>query len=76
MTYYIALWPGKKLQAEEEQWLRSRIASLGADGSEGSLKEAKSLSHYLPENDHLWSPDALEGGAHVGPWTDMEGEIE
>jgi len=73
----LTLWPGKRLELAEEAWLRNRVASLQraedarADGWEGSRKERLSLERYLPEHDASWTPDQLEGGAHIGPWSDM-----
>ena len=69
-------WPGKKLDAEEESWLRNRILSLIVDGSVLSLEEAGSLERYLPENYSNWTPDELEGGAHIGPWITLEGAVD
>ena len=74
----LMLWAGKHLDLAEEAWLRNRISSLQraedarAEGWEGSRKERLSLERYLPENAHIWTPDQLEGGAHIGPWCDME----
>jgi len=73
----LTLWPGKRLDLAEEAWLRNRLASLQraedarADGWEGARRERLSLERYLPENEERWTPDQLEGGAHIGPWSDM-----
>ena len=73
----LTLWPGKRLDLAEEAWLRNQVASLQraedarADGWEGSRKERLSLERYLPEHEGRWTPDQLEGGAHIGPWSDM-----
>jgi hypothetical protein len=73
----LMLWPGKRLDLAEEAWLRNRISSLQraedarADGWGSALKERLSLERYLPENADDWTPDQLEGGAHIGPWCDM-----
>jgi len=77
----LTLWPGKRLDLAEEAWLRNRVASLQraedarADGWEGSRTERHSLERYLPENDARWTPDQLEGGAHIGPWSDMDAGV-
>ena len=73
----LMLWPGKRLDFAEEAWLRNRIASLRraedarAGSWEAARKERLSLERYLPENLDAWTPDQLEGGAHIGPWCDM-----
>ena len=65
------------LDVVEEAWLRNRISSLQraedarADGWESARKERLSLERYLPESADDWTPDQLEGGAHIGPWCDM-----
>jgi len=77
----LTLWPGKRLELAEEAWLRNRVASLQraedarADGWQGSRKERLSLERYLPEHEGRWTPDQLEGGAHIGPWSDMEAGV-
>jgi hypothetical protein len=73
----LMLWAGKQLDPAEEAWLRNRIGSLQraedarADGWEGARRERFSLERYLPENAHRWTPDELEAGAHIGPWSEM-----
>jgi hypothetical protein len=73
----LMLWAGKQLDPVEEAWLRNRISSLEraedarADGWENARVERFSLERYLPENADRWTPDQLEGGAHIGPWCDM-----
>jgi hypothetical protein len=73
----LMFWPGKRLDRAEQEWLRNRIRSLEraenarADGWEGARKERLSLTRYLPENADDWTPDQLEGGAHIGPWCDI-----
>jgi hypothetical protein len=63
------LWAGKHLEEKEELSLR-RVASLCRRC--GDEETAASLERFLPENDHKWTPDQLEMGAHCGPWMDAE----
>ena len=34
---------------------------------------AETFERFLPENDHRWTPDELEVGAHAGPWMSFDG---
>jgi hypothetical protein len=76
-TMNVMFWPGKHLDPAEEGWLRNRIASLqrAEDARAGAWEAARterlSLERYLPENLDVWTPDQLEAGAHIGPWSDM-----
>lgn len=58
-------WAGKRLEAEDELQLRRLIALLRRTGDP---ETAESLERFLPENDHRWTPNELEMGAHLGPW--------
>jgi hypothetical protein len=33
------------------------------------------LERFLPENDHRWTPNELESGAHLGPWMLVDAEV-
>jgi hypothetical protein len=65
-------WAGKPLDDEEELALR-RVASLCQRC--GDVETAANLERFLPENDHKWTPDQLEFGAHHGPWCDVDAEV-
>jgi hypothetical protein len=58
-------WAGKRLDADEELKLRRMVAVLRRVEDE---ETAQNLERFLPENDHRWTPNELETGAHLGPW--------
>ena len=58
-------WAGRPLDNNEELELRRLIALVRRTGDP---ETAESLERFLPENDHRWTPNELEMGAHVGPW--------
>jgi hypothetical protein len=62
------LWAGKKLSDDEELRTRRLVAFLRRVGDDDVAVE---FERFLPENDHRWTPDQLEVGAHVGPWIQM-----
>jgi hypothetical protein len=62
------LWAGKRLTDGEELALRRLVGTLRRTGED---ELAASFERFLPENDHLWTPDELELGAHVGPWVGL-----
>ncbi len=64
------LWAGKTLSAEEELRTRRLVALLRRVG-DGDV--AETFERFLPENDHRWTPDQLEVGAHAGPWMSFDG---
>jgi hypothetical protein len=64
------LWAGKKLSAEEELRMRRLVALLRRVGD---TDVAETFERFLPENDHRWTPDQLEVGAHAGPWMSLDG---
>jgi hypothetical protein len=69
------LWAGKRLDDEEELQLRRVVALLrriedngcGPQEREGAAADRLNLERFLPENEHRWTPDQLEFGAHHGP---------
>lgn len=67
----VMLWAGKRLTEDEELRTRRLVARLRRMGDDGT---ADTFDRFLPEHDHRWTPDELELGAHVGPWTEL-GEI-
>jgi hypothetical protein len=71
------LWAGKKLTDAEELQLRRTVALLHRmEGGAEELKESRAnLERFLPENDHLWTPNELESGAYLGPWMDVGAEV-
>lgn len=66
------LWAGKQLSDEEELRTRRVTALLRRVGDDDV---AAQLERFLPENDHRWTPDELEQGAHVGPWMTL-GDVD
>ena len=64
------LWAGKRLSADEELRTRRLAALLRRAGDTAA---AETLERFLPENDHRWTPDQLELGAHAGPWMSLDG---
>lgn len=60
------LWAGKHLTDDEELRTRRVAAMLRRVGDDDV---AVTFERFLPEHDHRWTPDELEQGAHVGPWT-------
>lgn len=73
------LWAGKKLDAQEEESLRHVVALLGRierAGNEQAGEDRRNMERFLPENEHLWTPDQLEAGAHMGPWFQMDAAVE
>ena len=70
MTTGTMLWAGKTLSAEEELRTRRLVALLRRVG-DGDV--AETFERFLPENDHRWTPDQLEVGAHAGPWMSFDG---
>ena len=69
MTTGTMLWAGKKLSAEEELRARRLVALLRRVGDTGV---AETIERFLPEDDHRWTPDQLEVGAHAGPWMSLD----
>jgi hypothetical protein len=69
------LWAGKRLAENEELRLRRVVALLRRIEDNGcTVQERESaaadrlnLERFLPENEHKWTPDELEFGAHHGP---------
>ena len=61
----LVVWAGKRLGVEEELELRRTVALLRRLDDE---ETADVLDRFLPENDHRWTPNELEAGAHLGPW--------
>jgi hypothetical protein len=72
MSQGVMLWAGKRLSDDEELRTRRVVALLRRVGDD---HVADSLERFLPEHDDTWTPDQLELGAHVGPWTQL-GEPE
>jgi hypothetical protein len=72
MTTGTMLWAGKQLSDGEELRTRRLVAMLRRVGDD---EIADTFERFLPENDHRWTPDELELGAHVGPWMDF-GDVE
>jgi len=70
MSDGVMLWAGKRLTDEEELRTRRLVAMLRRAGDE---EVAETFDRFLPENEHLWTPDELELGAHVGPWMSWGG---
>jgi hypothetical protein len=70
MTTGTMLWAGKQLSDDEELRTRRLVALLRRVGDD---KIAETFERFLPENDHRWTPDELELGAHVGPWMQFDG---
>lgn len=76
-------WPGKKLEAGEELRLRRVLALLQRIENDGRAEEERrnasgdrrNLERFLPEDEHKWTPDELEFGAHNGPWFEI-GEVK
>jgi hypothetical protein len=64
------LWAGKRLSADEELRTRRLVALLRRAGD---TEAAETFERFLPENDHRWTPDQLELGAHAGPWMSIDG---
>ena len=64
------LWAGKRLSADEELRTRRLVALLQRAGD---TETAETFERFLPENDHRWTPDQLELGAHAGPWMSVDG---
>ena len=64
------LWAGKRLSADEELRTRRLVALLQRAGD---TETAETFERFLPENDHRWTPDQLELGAHAGPWVSVDG---
>ena len=69
MTTGTMLWAGKQLSEDEELRTRRLVALLHRVGDDDV---AETFERFLPENDHRWTPDQLETGAHAGPWTSLE----
>jgi hypothetical protein len=71
------LWAGKNLTEAEELQLRRAVALLRRmEEREGSLAESRmELERFLPENDHRWTPNELESGAHLGPWMLVDADV-
>lgn len=69
MTTGTMLWAGKQLSEDEELRTRRLVALLHRVG-DGDV--AETFERFLPENDHRWTPDQLETGAHAGPWMSLE----
>jgi hypothetical protein len=71
------LWAGKNLTEAEELQLRRAVALLRRmEARESSLAESRlELERFLPENDHRWTPNELECGAHLGPWMVVAAEV-
>jgi hypothetical protein len=67
------LWAGKRLSPDEELRTRRLIALMRRTGNVGQAEE---LERFMPENDHRWTPDELEFGAHVGPWLEFDAELD
>jgi hypothetical protein len=67
------LWAGKQLSADEEVEVRRVVSFFRRTGE---LELADNFERFLPENEHRWSPDELELGAHVGPWVSFEARPE
>jgi hypothetical protein len=72
MTTGTMLWAGKRLSDDEELRTRRLVAMLHRAGDD---ETAGTFERFLPENDHRWTPDELEMGAHVGPWMDL-GDVD
>ena len=68
----VMLWAGKRLSEEEAAATRRAIALQRRLGDE---ETALHLARFLPESEHLWTPDELELGAHAGPWIGVEAEV-
>jgi hypothetical protein len=68
----VTLWAGKSLTDEEATTTRRLVALLQRVGED---EGAGHLARFLPESEHEWTPDALELGAHAGPWLGMEGRM-
>lgn len=66
------LWAGKQLTDDEELRTRRLIATLRRMGDD---ETASLFERFLPENDHRWTPDELEMGAHIGPWLDFDATL-
>jgi hypothetical protein len=64
------VWAGKQLTDDEELGTRRLVAFLRRVGD---AETADTFERFLPENDHRWTPDELELGAHVGPWVEFDG---
>jgi hypothetical protein len=62
------LWAGKRLTPEEEEATRWMIGFMHRTGDTAG---AEQFERFLPENEDAWTPDQLEAGAHVGPWSDF-----
>ena len=67
------LWAGKHLTPDEEEATRWMI---GVMRRSGDIAGAEQFERFLPENDHAWTPDQLEAGAHAGPWCDLRVEVD
>jgi hypothetical protein len=67
------LWAGKRLSTDEELDVRRLVSTLRRTDQQ---ELADNFERFLPENDHRWSPDDLELGAHVGPWVSFEARPE
>lgn len=72
MTTGTILWAGKQLTDDEELRTRRLVAFLRRAGDP---ETADTFERFLPENDHRWTPDELEQGAHVGPWMEL-GDVQ
>lgn len=72
-------WAGKKLDADEERRLRRVVTLLRRIEDNGRAERERrnaaedrlNLQRFLPENDHTWTPDELEFGAHHGPYFEL-----
>jgi hypothetical protein len=67
------LWAGKRLTPDEEEATRWMIGVMRRSGDTAG---AERFERFLPENEHAWTPDQLEAGAHVGPWCDLRAEVD
>jgi len=67
-------WAGKRLHVDEELKLRRVVALLrrienngrGDEERRAAAEDRLNLERFLPENEHKWTPDELEFGAHHG----------
>jgi hypothetical protein len=73
MSAATILWAGKGLSSDEELAVRRLVATLRRTDQ---IELAENFERFLPENDHRWTPDELEMGAHVGPWVSFDARPE
>jgi hypothetical protein len=73
MTTVTQFWAGKRLSDDEELRTRRLVALLRRLGD---IEQAEDFERFLPENDHRWTPDELEFGAHVGPWMEFDVQLD